>query len=63
MDIYQEADMDNYIPAASIEALRQLVAINEGHGSSEVTEWLQSDEAEPVLKQILANVPCAPIMH
>lgn len=28
-----------------------------------VTEWLHSDDADPVLKQLLVNVPCAGPMH
>ena len=53
--------MENYIPA--LEAYRQLLALNLGLYKPEVTDWLHSDEAEPVLTQILVNVPCSDTLH
>ena len=55
--------MDQYIPADSIYAARQLLALNLQSYKPEVTDWLHSDEAEPVLAQILANVPCSETVH
>ena len=55
--------MENYIPAASVEAWRQLLAINLQLCKPEVTDWLHSEEAEPVLQQILVNIPCSEILH
>jgi hypothetical protein len=63
MNERKEADMENYIPAASVEAYRQLVALNLQLNKPEVADWLHSDEAEPVLQQLLLNVPCAGTLH
>ena len=55
--------MEAQLPAASVEALRQLWVLNlEGH-KPEVDEWLHSVEAEPVLQQLLLNVPCSHTLH
>ena len=59
----QEADMENMIPAASVEAYRQLLALNFESHKPEVADWLHSEEAGPVLAQILLHVPCAATMH
>jgi hypothetical protein len=61
--INQEVDMEDYIPAASIEAYRQLLALNLKLYKPEVTIWLHSEDAEPVLTQILVNVPCSETLH
>jgi hypothetical protein len=55
--------MEHYIPAASVEALRQLFELNLQSHKAEVTDWLHSEEAEPVLTQILVNVPCSMTLH
>ncbi|MEE4185997.1 MAG: hypothetical protein V2J12_09545 [Gammaproteobacteria bacterium] len=55
--------MEQYIPAVSLEAWRQLVALNLQRYQPEVTDWLHSDEAQPVLQQLLANVPCSMTVH
>lgn len=55
--------MEHYIPAASVEAWRQLMALNLQHHKPEVTDWLHSKEAEPVLQQLLVNVPCSQTLH
>jgi hypothetical protein len=59
----QEVDMEQYIPAASVQAYRQLLALNLQLYKPEVTDWLHSEEAEPVLSQILLNVPCSETLH
>ncbi len=60
---FRETDMENMIPAASVEAWRQLVALNLQRYQPEVESWLHSEEAEPVLQQLLANVPCSRTLH
>jgi hypothetical protein len=55
--------MDSYIPAASVDAWRQLVVLNQQLYKPEVTNWLHSEEAEPVLTHILLNVPCSETLH
>lgn len=55
--------MENHIPAASVEAYRQLMALNFESYKPEVADWLHSKEAEEVLAQILFHVPCSPSMH
>jgi hypothetical protein len=55
--------MEHYIPAASVDAYRQLLALNLQMYKPEVADWLHSDEAEPVLMQILLNVPCSETVH
>ena len=55
--------MEGYIPAASVEAWRQLYALNLQLYKPEVMDWLHSEEAEPVLQQILVNVPCSDTLH
>ena len=59
----QEVDMEHYIPAASVEAYRQLLGLNLQLYKPEVTDWLHSKEAEPVLSQILLHVPCSETLH
>ena len=55
--------METTIPAASIDAWRQLMALNMQLYKPEVSDWLHSEEAEPVLTQILLNVPCSETLH
>ncbi len=55
--------MEDYIPAASLEAWRQLYALNMQMNKPDFTDWLHSEEAEPVLQQILVNVPCSETLH
>jgi hypothetical protein len=59
----QEVDMEEYIPAASVEAYRQLLRLNIQSYKPEVTEWLHSEEAETVLTRMLAAVPCSSTLH
>jgi hypothetical protein len=51
------------LPAASIEAYRQLMALNLQLYKPEVVDWLHSEEAEPVLTQMLLYVPCSETLH
>jgi len=39
------------------------MALNFQRHKPEVTDWLHSDKAEPVLTQILLNVPCSETLH
>ena len=55
--------MEAHIPAASVEAWRQLMALNRQCYKPEFTDWLHSKEAEPVLQQLLLNVPCSHTLH
>jgi len=55
--------MEHALPAVSVEAWRQLVSLNLQHHRPEVADWLHSDDAAPVLQQLLANVPCAGTVH
>ncbi len=55
--------MENYIPAASVEAFRQLMALNLQSYKPEVADWLHSEEAEGVLAEILLHVPCSLTLH
>jgi hypothetical protein len=59
----QVVEMENLIPAASIEAWRQLMALNFRSDTPEAMEWLHSEAAEPVLQQLLVNVPCSLTLH
>ena len=58
-----DADMENYVPEAVVEAYRQLVALNSERHKPEFQDWLHSEEAEPVLTQILLHVPCSQTLH
>jgi len=53
----------NQPSAEVINAWYQLLRLNLTSHQPRVTEWLHSEEADPVLKQLLANVPCAGLMH
>ena len=56
---YSESDL----PTASIEAYRQLMALNLQLYKPEVVDWLHSEEAEPALTQMLLYVPCSETLH
>ena len=51
------------VPDAVVQAHFQLIALNLGSWRPEVDEWLHSEEAEPSLQALLANVPCSPTVH
>ena len=50
-------------PAAALLAYQQLMQLNLESWRPEVAEWLHSEEAEPVLKDLLVAVPCASTIH
>jgi len=51
------------VPQAVILAYQRLIQLNLESYKPEVADWLHSEEAEPVLKEMLANVPCVGHMH
>lgn len=53
----------NQAPQAVILAYQRLVQLNLELYRPEVENWLHSEDAEPALKEILANVPCAGHIH
>jgi len=52
-----------YSPEAVMLAYRQLVQLNLESYRPEVSDWLHSEDAKPVLKQLLAATPCAGSVH
>lgn len=50
-------------PEAVLLAWQRLIRINLDSWKPEVAEWLHSDAAEPVLKELLVMVPCPPTLH
>ena len=59
----QEVEMDYYLPPASVQAYRQLIELNFQSWKPEVTDWLHSEDAEPVLETLLVHVPCSETLH
>ncbi len=60
----QEMEMvTGYAPEAVIQAYRRLVQLNMESWKPEVNNWLHSEEAEPVLEELLAMVPCSGTVH
>ena len=55
--------MDYQVPPASVFAYRPLLELNTQVRTPEMTEWLHSQEAEPLLAQILIDVPCSVTLH
>ncbi len=56
--------MDSTYPTdAMIEAYQRLVQLNLGSWEPEVTDWLHSEDAGPVLRELLAFVPCSSTVH
>jgi hypothetical protein len=55
--------MEAYLNGAAIHASRQLIAINQKSGELEMQEWLESEVAESLLTELLANIPCSPTIH
>ena len=55
--------MEAYLTAAAIHAYRQLIAINQKSGEPEMQEWLESEVAESLLTELLANIPCSQTIH
>ncbi len=54
---------NNLPPPEVIQAWQQLLQLNLESHKPQVTDWLHSEDAEPVLRQILAYVPCAGSIH
>ncbi len=50
-------------PIAVILAYQRLFQLNLESYKPEVADWLHSEDAEPVLKEMLVNVPCAGSVH
>lgn len=44
-------------------AFQQLMQLNWDSWKPEVAEWLHSEDAEPVLKELLLAVPCPATRH
>ena len=53
----------SYAPEAMLQAYTQLIQLNMESWKPEVTDWLHSEDAEPVLKELLAIVPCSGTVH
>jgi len=48
---------------AAVLAYQQLLKLNWDSWKPEVAEWLHSEDAEPVLKELLVAVPCPAVLH
>jgi len=48
---------------AAMLAYQQLMQLNLESWRPEVAEWLHSEDAEPVLKDLLVAVPCSRTIH
>ena len=48
---------------AALQAYKQLMQLNWDAWKPEVAEWLHSEDAEPVLKDLLIAVPCSATVH
>ena len=60
----QEMEMvTGYAPEAVIQAYRRLIQLNMESGKPGVNDWLHSEEAKPVLEELLAMVPCSGTVH
>jgi hypothetical protein len=63
-DMYmQEAEMEYFVARAAVIAHQQLIALNAQSWKPEVSEWLHSPDAAPVLAQLLVNVPCSDTLN
>lgn len=50
-------------PIEVIQAWQQLLRLNLESYKPRVADWLHSEDAEPVLRQLLVYVPCAGRIH
>lgn len=50
-------------PQAALMAWQQLMLLNLESWKPEVAEWLHSEAAEPVLRDLLSAVPCPAVIH
>ena len=48
---------------ATLRAYQQLIQLNLESWKPGVAEWLHSEAAEPVLREMLALVPCPTTLH
>ncbi len=53
----------NYGAQAAILAYQRLLQLNWESWKPEVADWLHSEDAEPVLKELLVAVPCSATVH
>ena len=53
----------NQPPIEVIQAFQQLLLLNLESHKPQVTDWLHSEDAEPVLKRLLVHVPCVGRIH
>jgi hypothetical protein len=60
----KEIDMVTaYAPESIILAYQRLIQLNMESWKPEVADWLHSEDAEPVLKELLAVIPCVGSIH
>ena len=52
-----------FAPEAAIQAFQRLIRLNMESWKPEVADWLHSEDAELVLKELLETVPCSGIVH
>jgi hypothetical protein len=52
-----------YAADAAIVAYQRLIELNFGLWKPEVADWLHSEDAKPVLKELLVYVPCSNTIH
>jgi hypothetical protein len=52
-----------YTTEAALQAYRRLIQLNMESWKPEVSDWLRSEEAEPVLEELLVIVPCSGTVH
>ncbi len=48
---------------AAVLAYQRLLQLNWESWKPEVAEWLHSEDAEPVLQELLGAVPCSATVH
>lgn len=48
---------------AAVLAYQRLLQLNWESWKPEVADWLHSEDAEPVLKELLVAVPCSATVH
>jgi hypothetical protein len=57
------AIISNQVTDEVLEAWYELMQLNLTSHQPKVTAWLHSEDADPVLKQLLVKVPCEGLMH
>jgi hypothetical protein len=61
--IEEQEMVSAYAHEAALQAYKRLIQLNMESWKPEVTDWLHSAEAEPVLEELLAMVPCSGTVH